>query len=117
MELLNRQAIVVRPRNPMVQWVRQVDIDLGNEPLDEETIRSHTNVYLIPDDTMIDKPEPYLQENVRMIFEYELKGWYTVPDLWPDNRDWETFCDWMAYQTHPMVLDLESAPIVTEPWD
>ncbi len=33
----------------MIDWVRQVDVDMGSEPLAEEAIRSNTNVYLIPE--------------------------------------------------------------------
>lgn len=49
MMMINRQAIFVRPAQPMNDWVRKVDVDIGNEPLSEEEIREQSNIYLIPE--------------------------------------------------------------------
>lgn len=117
MELINRYAVVVRPAQPMIDWVRQVDIDMGNEPLADEAIRSNTNVYLIPEFEPPADAEKYLRKRVKGIFEEELAGWYTVPDLWPKQRGWKTFCKWMEWDVHEMVWDMEAGAIVKESFD
>lgn len=117
MELINRQAVSVKPAQPMVDWVRQVDIDMEREPLSEEAILENSNIYLVPEFDRVGDAEKYLKKHVREIFEAELRAWYTVPDLWPKQRGWKTFCKWMEWEVHDMVWDMEAGAIVKESFD
>jgi hypothetical protein len=40
------------------------------------------------------------------IFEFELMGWYTDKDLWPDKRSWNMFQEWFEIEINSEVIDL-----------
>lgn len=114
MELVDRCAISVRPAQPMVDWVRAVDIELGGEPVAEHHIREYANIYLIPSLDHPDDAERYLKRRAREIFEAELGAWFMDEDLWPKQRGWKTFSKWMSWEVQEMVYDLEKSSIRKE---
>jgi len=86
---LNRSALVVKPKQPFLDWLHAVDPtshrltlpDLSREP----------TIYLIPEcDTPTDV-EDVLQELCDEIFCGQLAGWYTDTDTWPTDRSFEVF--------------------------
>lgn len=114
MDILNRLAVVIRPAQPFIDWVHRVDEELGNSSLSEEAIRNHSNVYLIPEFYTSDESEAYLRKRAGRFFEEELAGWYMEPDLWPEERGWETFSQWLKWEIHEMVFDLDDGPLERE---
>ena len=110
MDLLNRAAIIVRPAQPMIDWIRQVDLDMGMKPVKVEELHDFSNIYLIPEVETVEEATAYLQKRVERLFTEELSGWFTDPALWP-KRDWKTFSKWMSWEFHEMVFDLERETI------
>lgn len=113
MELINRQAIVVRPAQPFVDWIHRVDEQLGkgDDPLDDELIRGTTNVYLIREFDSPDESKKYIRRRAVELLEEELGSWITDPDLWPQDRDREMFDRWMEWELHEIVSDVEDSAI------
>lgn len=87
MSTLNRSAIVVKPKQPFLDWLHAADptsleLTLLN-PVREPTI------YLIPEyDTKEDVAE-VLRELCQEIFEEQLAGWYTDTSNWPRDRNFD----------------------------
>ncbi len=104
--MLNRSAIVVRPRPPFVAWLNGVE----NDPVDEESLRDHT-VYLIPEFDSQSAYERTLNEVWQLIFENELEAWYTDENLWPQNRTLSLFEAWFSVEVHEVVEDLCGFPL------
>ena len=69
--MLNRGAVIVRPKQPFLDWAAQLDeSELIPNPDDEHT------VYLIPEYDDVDALK-ILSEGYDIIFETELYGWHT----------------------------------------
>src|SRR5204863_1600003 len=90
--MLNRLAMVVTAKRPLVDWVNAADP--GGIEITLETATEDNNVYLLPE---CDSPDDYRKLLGRIwprIFEAELWAWYTDEALWPPNRTLEMFNGW-----------------------
>lgn len=103
MRLVNRYLVVIKPMQPMIDWIR-VTTDLPNYTMDKAQ-RECTSI-LIPE---IEDPE-MLQDLLRALkpslFDRELAAWYLDPSTWPPNRSSELFDEWFTLEFHSMVWDL-----------
>jgi len=112
MRTWNRTAVVVVPKQPFLDWLRSVDPtsrrltirDLGHEP----------SIYLLPEADDDDQAAHFLAGYCRDIFEDQLAGWLTEPDLWPKNMGIDNFKRWFRYSFHSMVIDLSDEPLISE---
>lgn len=109
---LNRSAIVVKPKQPFLDWLHAADptsleltvLDLVREP----------TIYLIPECDTNEDVADVLRGLCEEIFEEQLAGWYTDTSTWPPDRGFEVFCRWFDYQHHSMLVDLCNEPLVHE---
>ena len=109
MVTLNRSAIVVKPKQPILDWLHATDptsleltlLNLTREP----------TIYLIPEcDTDEDVAE-VLRELCEDIFEEQLAGWYINLAARPS---FDVFCRWFDYQHHSMLIDLCDEPLIRD---
>src|ERR1700680_2544717 len=101
MVTLNRSAIVVKPRQPFLDWLHAADPTSHKLTL-RELVQEPT-VYLIPEcDTDEDVGEA-LRELCEEIFIEQLAGWFTDTTTWPQDRSFDVFCRWFDIQQHSMV--------------
>jgi hypothetical protein len=112
MVTLNRSAIVVKPKQPFLDWLHATD------PTSLELTLLHLTreptIYLIPEcDTDEDVAE-VLRELCEEIFEEQLAGWYTDISTWPRDRSFDVFCRWFDYQHHSMLIDLCDEPLIRD---
>lgn len=109
---INRAVVVVKPRQPYVDWANSFDDGTVKATLD--SLHEDPTVYLVPPYAMNDEREEILKECFSIIFENELEGWVTDEDLWPQNRDLETFKRWFDVEFCSMILDLCEWPLERE---
>ena len=111
MALLNRSALVVKPKQPFLEWLHAADPtshrltlgDVAREPI----------IYLIPEcDTPADVDD--VLSELCEEFAEQLGGWYTDRKTWPRDRSFNTFCRWFEYQHHSMLIDLGDEPMIAE---
>jgi hypothetical protein len=104
--MLNRGVVIVRPKQPYLDWAAGLD-DSGimPDPNDEPT------VYLIPSyedeasaSEILEKVHPVIFENER----------HTDEAAWPKGRDFAMFKDWFEIELHSVVEDLCNFEIVDE---
>jgi hypothetical protein len=107
--MLNRSTVMVRPKQPYLDWAAQVD-DSGvvPDPADERT------VYLIPEYDDDDQAWELLEEIYPEIFENELYGWHTDEDAWPQERSFAMFQEWFEIELNSIVEDLCGYEIVDD---
>lgn len=112
MRLINRAAVIVKPKQPFVDWANSLDDD--GVKFDPEKMIEH-HVYLIDDiaDYVFDI-EVLVRPFYLMIFEEQLLGWHRVVDDWPADRSFEVFLDWFHVEINSMVLDLGKGRIKSE---
>ena len=104
--MLNRAALIVRPKEPFIQWALSIDNDgIGPEADDEQT------VYLIPQFDDQRGFERILKKIWPEIFECELEDWYTDETLWPPNRTYAMFKKWFRVEYHTVIEDLCGLPL------
>lgn len=111
MRLINRAALLVRPKEPYVAWAKSIDAEAGELA---KSLSEQTSVYLVAEDPAGEEESAPLDQYFDQIFEIELEGWCTDPKRWPPHRDLATFLQWFEVQAHSMPVDLESVPL---DWD
>jgi len=108
---LNRGVMVVRPRQPFVDWVCSFD-DAG--PVDPEDAWDSVNSFLVPE---FDDPEEtlaWIHANVETVFDIMLHDWVTTETDWPQDRGWETFEEWFDFEYVDLAWDLVDEPLSSE---
>jgi len=109
---LNRGLVILRPRQPFVDWVREAD---PGDPVPEEVVRESVSAFLIPDFDMTADSHAWIRENFELLFEIQLNEWYTDPAMWPSERDWETYREWFDVELIEVAWDLIDAPLSSDP--
>jgi hypothetical protein len=105
---IDRAVIIVRPKQPFLDWSQTIDYD-PDMTLDE--VREDPSVYLIPEYLDDAEQAEVLEAYYEVVFEAQLEGWYIDPSLWPEQRDLEMFRAWFDVEFHSLVFDLCDAPI------
>ena len=106
MDLVNRSAIIVKPRQPYLDWMKLDD----SEGLAEsvfETLRTEPHVYLLPEYVDPTSRKEILEDYWPALFEAMLSGWLRDPGCWPRKRSSEMFNEWFEFQMTSMVEDLD----------
>ena len=99
--MLNRGALIVRPKQPYLDWAATLD-DSGVVP----DVTGEQTVYLIPSFEDDDEAERILKKVYAEVFERELDGWHTDEKAWPQNRTLAMFKKWFQVELHSVVEDL-----------
>ncbi|MBF0619869.1 MAG: hypothetical protein HQL19_06840 [Candidatus Omnitrophica bacterium] len=108
MDNINRMAIMVFPKEPLVDWANNVDPD--NVTWADDLL-GRGNVYLIPEFENFEEAEEYVQEIFEEIFENELSDWFEDEKVWPEPRTYELFLEWFDVMYDVMAFDTLSSPI------
>lgn len=99
--MLNRGVLIVRPKQPYLDWAAGLDdSDLVPDPNDEKT------AYLIPSFESDEEARKIVEEVYSEVFERELHAWHTDETAWPQNRDFKMFQAWFEIELHSVVEDL-----------
>lgn len=107
--MINRSAVIVRPKQPYMNWASQLDTsNITPNQNDEPTI------YLIPEYNDDSSAWAILEQIYNSIFEAELHAWHTRTADWPANRTFETFRDWFDIVFVSEIADLSSGPILDD---
>ena len=110
METLNRSGVIVRPKQPFLDWLHTADptsheltlLDLVQDP----------TIYLIPECDASEELAAVLSVFCKEIFEEQLSGWYLDTSTWPANRSFDVFCQWFDFQHHSILVDLCDEPLI-----
>jgi hypothetical protein len=111
---INRAVVIVKPRQPCVDWANSFDDGIVTATL--ESLHDDPTAYLVPPYEMDDEREDIIKEYYSVFFENELEGWVTDEDLWPQNRDLETFNRWFDVDFCSIVRDLSDERLEREEW-
>ena len=112
MESINRTAVVIKPKQPFIDWINSIPdekIDFTLEQISADNI-----TFLIPQYDNLEDSKKYIEKRFDQIFEWELFGWIVTEDLWPQKRTWKTFQDWFSIEINSEVFDLVDGEIEKE---
>jgi hypothetical protein len=104
--MLNRSAVVVKPKKPFLDWVNSVDDSDGVTADDLQK-----TLYLVPDYEDPEDAEKVLKKIYDDIFCNELAGWYTDEEIWPKDRSLKMFKQWFDVEHFDLVEDVGRGPI------
>jgi len=102
--MLNRSALILRYRQPFVDWINAVDPSSSSSIFTLQDVNEERTVYLVEAE---DEEElaAWLDSNHEVLFEQELTGWYTDPALWPRDRSLKRLKEWCYMELHTVVVD------------
>ena len=101
MTAINRCAVGIGPRQPLIDWVRQVSGD--------HEVRWGANedgLYLLPEYEDDSEAKVVLEDNYERTFKAELQSWCRDPALWPSPRTFALFREWFEIRFYDLVDDL-----------
>lgn len=103
--MLNRSAIIVRPKKPYLEWAARF------QGADSAFVGDARIVYLLPEYFDDAEAMETLERAFELIFEAELMGWHTVQTDWPQNRTFAMFKKWFTIEKQALVQDLCGDPL------
>ena len=109
MSEINRSLVILKPKQPFLDWTRTLedeDKDLTLEQLAEDSI-----AYLIPELWQDFDQQSLLQSYYDVLFEEQLAGWSMDETTWPQKRNLEMFLNWFEVEFHSLVFDVCDEPI------
>ena len=109
MILVNRSAIIVKPRQPFLDWVNSVEPEGDQVTLDD--LMQEPTIYLLPSCETENQFLAAVRKLSQEIFSQELEGWYNDPETWPRDLSFKVFCQWFEFTHHSMVVDLSNQPL------
>lgn len=109
MSEINRSLLILKPKQPFLDWTRTHDDDDRDLSLDE--LHHDSTAYLIPELWQDSDQQELLESYYDVLFEEQLAGWWTDEADWPDTRDLKMFLTWFEVEFHSLVFDLCEEPI------
>lgn len=109
MSEINRSLVILRPKQPFLDWGMAIDDDDTNFTLEE--LAEDSTAYLIPELWQDSDQQELLESYYVVLFEEQLAGWWTVEADWPQKRDLKMFLAWFEVEFHSLVIDLCEEPI------
>jgi hypothetical protein len=109
MAVINRSAVAIAPRPPLIDWSRRIsrDPDLTWDPEDH-------SLYLLPPYEDDHQAWEVLETAYGEIFENELRSWCTDEGLWPSPRSLELFQAWFSIRFYDLIDDLSREDLLRE---
>ena len=112
MRTWNRTAVIVDPKQPVLDWLHAVDPTSAEITI--EDLRKEPTVYLVAESESDEHAEKLLAKSCARIFQEQLDGWYLAPESWPEDRGIRNFRRWFSYTVHSMIVDVCDDPLVAE---
>ena len=108
--MLNRAALILRYKQPFVDWINAADPSPSSHTLTLAEVNQEHTVYLVEVEDE-DELTGWLGRHHRELFEEELSGWYTDPALWPRDRSLEMLKESCSLELHTVVVDTGESPL------
>ena len=102
--MLNRKAILVRAKQPFLDWILSSPKPPCGVTL--ESLNAEPELYLLPDWIQRGDREDALRFCFKDIFAAQLAGWRLDESCWPRPRTFERFQDWFTVEYMGRITDL-----------
>ena len=112
MAVINRCAIGLAPRQPLIDWSRRIS---GAAEMSWRA-EDHS-LYLIPAYENPAQALELLEAQYLEMFENELDSWCRDASQWPDPRSYDLFREWFDVRFYDLVEDLSDEPLSHEDFD
>lgn len=111
--MVNRTALLLTYKEPAIRWINEADPVEDSMVITEEHVNTERTVYLISRDDGESgvTQQAWIKRNFRQLFESELEGWYTEPNLWPKPLTLKLFHKWFETEFNTVLFDTVDEPI------
>lgn len=115
---INRSVVILRPKQPVLDWIRAVDPNHPTET-DLTELQKDCDAFLIPDESIMDHEDAvrFIEKRWRQLFDHMLEEWILDESLWPNPRTLKLFRQWFEPIFCPMAWDLVGTPLEIQDWD
>lgn len=110
MQLIERTAVVLKPTETFLNWLKQNDVLDTLPDLSLTQLRSNCSVFLVPEFEEPEQAVAYFDERYVEIFEAELSAWDDDRQNWPADRSLQAFWTFFDLEIHDTVVDLDDTP-------
>ncbi len=119
---INRALIVLRYKQPYIDWVKTA----GASPIELtlEEANDDSEAFLVPNyDCLADPIDgtddaiKWVEKRWRMFFEHILGSWIFDETTWPQNRTLKMFREWFDVEYKSLVWDMGNEPLAIDVWD
>ena len=114
MRMINRTAVVIKPRQPFLDWLNNTPELNLSAPVTMDELLEDCDTILLPETYSLQDALDLLDPLKPDLFAVQLDEWLRDPSAWPQERSAEAFDQWFALEVHSMVLDLVEEPILRE---
>ena len=104
MSEINRSLIIIKPKQPFLDWARSLDDE--SQELTLESMCKDSTAYLIPEIWHDSDEQEFLKTCYDILFEEQLEEWSLDETDWPQQLDLKTFLEWFEVEFHSLVFDL-----------
>ncbi len=101
---INRAGLIVRPKQPYVDWANSVDDD--GPRADLQALRASPSIYLVESIDFLEDFKLLVDDTWEWIFKEQLNGWMRAPDSWPEELTREMFLEWFDCELSTMIWDM-----------
>lgn len=108
---VDRQALYLAPKKPLIDWVNYVFPDEEKVNPEEPLANDWGTVYLVPVFNSEEEYQTWMKENFQAFFETELYDWCEDEGQWPSPLTMELFEEWFHVSFQSVVLDTIDLPI------
>jgi hypothetical protein len=110
---VNRSVIILRPKQPFLDWLSALPGSF--EPLPSlSELRENSNAILVPAVDRLGELAEFMAEHCIELFRAELADWCEDDRLWPQPLTPEMFAQWFDLGVHGIVTDLVEEPLERE---
>ncbi|PLW68145.1 hypothetical protein [Pseudohalioglobus lutimaris] len=114
--MLNRDLLIVRLKQPFVDWINEADPYPDRIPTSLANANEDCPVFLIHQFACEDL-EGWLKHCYAEVFEEVLYQWYVDESLWPQDRNLKMFKAWCEVEVHGVITDLVDEPLLDSDWE
>ena len=103
--VLNRSAVLLRPKQPFLDWMKQGD-EQGLAAEVYADAYEDPEIYLVPEFEDAASRDRVLARCWPRLFERMLAAWSVEESTWPPNRSLQMFQQWFEIQGFALVADV-----------
>ena len=111
MAVVNRCAIGLAPRQPLIDWSRRISDEAMCWGAEDHSL------YLIPSYEDPAEAQAWLEAEYLRMFENELDSWCRDASLWPEPRPYTLFRDWFDVRFYDLVEDISDDELTLDEED
>ena len=106
---INRAGLIVRPKQPYVDWANSVDDNGPRANL--QKLRADPSIYLVESIDSLEDFDLLVEDAWEWIFREQLNGWMRDAHLWPEELTREMFLEWFDCELSTMIWDMLKARV------